>query len=99
MRVFILILCSFTKALLAVPPGGISSEPCTSASLSTGGRSLIAESRTKVTVESDGEEDCSVNLRLILVGGGGDGDAFSGNGGGSGNVEFKQVREILFSEC
>ena len=90
MRVFILILCSL--AVLAVLPGRVSSEPCISAVLSTGGTSLIAETRTKVTVDSSGGEDCSVNLRLILVGGGGDGDAFSGNGGGSGKVEYKQVK-------
>ena len=34
-----------------------SSEPCSSASLSTGGTSLVAETRTKVTVETGGDED------------------------------------------
>ena len=73
-----------------------SSQPCTSPSLSSGGTSLLAETRTKVTVESGGEEaDCEVSLRVLLVGGGGDGDAFSGNAGGSGFLEVKQVR--LFS--
>ena len=70
-----------------------SSVPCSSASLSTGGTSLVAETRAKVTVESGGEEaGCEVSLRVLLVGGGGDGDAFSGNAGGSGFLEVKQVR-------
>ena len=71
-----------------------SSVPCSSASLSTGGTSLVAETRAKVTVESGGEEaGCEVRLRLLLVGGGGDGDAFSGNAGGSGFLELREVRE------
>ena len=73
---------------------GTSSEPCSSASLSTGGTSLLAETRTKVTVETSGDQEgCEVNLRVLLVGGGGDGDAFSGNAGGSGFLELRQVRE------
>ena len=73
---------------------GTSSEQCSSASLSTGGTSLLAETRTKVTVETSGDQEgCEVNLRVLLVGGGGDGDAFSGNAGGSGFLELRQVRE------
>ena len=71
-----------------------SSVPCSSASLSSGGTSLLAETRTKVTVQSGGEEaGCEVDLRVLLVGGGGDGDAFSGNAGGSGFLELREVRE------
>ena len=75
-----------------------SSVPCSSASLSSGGSSLLAETRAKVTVESGGgEAGCEVSLRVLLVGGGGDGDAFSGNAGGSGFLEFRQVRELELS--
>ena len=76
--------------LLALHSVTTLSEPCISSSLSTGGTSLLAETRTKVTVESQ-DGDCTVSLRLLLVGGGGDGDAFSGNGGGSGYVELNEV--------
>ena len=55
---------------------------------------MVAETRTKVTVEAGGDEDgCEVSLRVLLVGGGGDGDAFSGNAGGSGFLELREVRE------
>ena len=55
---------------------------------------MVAETRTKVTVETGGDEaGCEVNLRVLLVGGGGDGDAFSGNAGGSGFLELREVRE------
>ena len=83
-----------TLVLTVLLTRGISAEPCSSASLSTGGNSLLAETRTKVTLEAGGgEAGCEVNLRLLLVGGGGDGDAFSGNAGGSGYLEFREVRD------
>ena len=83
-----------TVLAAAVLTRATSAEPCRHASLSSGGTSLVAETRTKVTVEAGGDEDgCEVSLRVLLVGGGGDGDAFSGNAGGSGFLELREVRE------